>query len=117
MNRNELLEKINFMEDSLGKGFEFALCLSHGYNFKTLESYLVESKAVIGTKSFVILESIDLKDSKFKINSIRHLYKCKCNAENWDTNECNCEVISLEDAKEIYLDEIIKKIEIRIKSK
>lgn len=115
MNKKELSEKIDFMKMAYDKGINFTLCLKSGYNFRTLETYLIEDDAVTSTGSFVLLQSLKILDRELSTNSLRN--NCTCcldNLEN-DEYECKCNTLTKEQANEMYLDKLIEKINNRAK--
>lgn len=115
MNKKELSEKIDFMGIAYDKGINFTLCLKSGYDFRTLETYLIEEDAVRSTGSFVILESLKILDRELSTNSLRSNCTCCLDDLENDEYECNCKLLTKEEANEIYLDKLIEKINSRAK--
>ena len=126
MKKNELLNKLKFMEMALEQEEELDLVCKPSYdgwgNFKGLKLFFMSENmtwnAIVNSSNgyCVVLNCEQIKNKKHEIeNYINSFCKCDYDIFSKEIEECNCGLPSIEDAEEWWYSSLINKMEERCK--
>lgn len=124
MGKNELLNKIKFMEMALEQGEKLDLMCKPSYNdwgsFNGLELFFMSENmsysSVLDNDNgyYVLLSYSQVKNKKFEIKNYMNTF-CKCDFDIFsdEEQECNCEIPTQKQAEEWWYNNLLTHVKER----